>query len=236
MFSNITMAYMKRNKFIIENGAHDTDVLIIVLSGSFSMQLNTGERVVEKNSCVFFRKGQTFKRKTIEPIEILYITFYIRDHTYFPECTRPLNLPVERIQQNLNLLKGDSKNIKHVVTDLILNDFYHLKGEESSTVNKITDYIKAHLIDEIVLKDLADKFHLSPSGLIYVFKKFLGTTPKEYVINLRLEKSVQLLLNTDMPISKISDLCGYQNPYYFSNAFKKAKALSPTEYRKKYTV
>ena len=84
------------------------------------------------------------------------------------------------------------------------------------------------------MDELASRVYLSHTGLIWKFKQELGTTPSQYLILLRLRHAKQLLLNPPYSITEIAELCGYANPFYFANAFRKHVGMSPTEFRKYY--
>ena len=54
----------------------------------------------------------------------------------------------------------------------------------------------------------------------------------QYIISKRLYEAEILLQNTDYNVTEIAEIIGYDNPLYFSRIFKKAKGISPSEYRK----
>jgi AraC-like DNA-binding protein len=60
----------------------------------------------------------------------------------------------------------------------------------------------------------------------------MGMSPKEYIIKLRLDRSMELLQCTDLSVGEISDIVGYQDPLYFSKLFKRKLGVSPAAYRK----
>ena len=74
---------------------------------------------------------------------------------------------------------------------------------------------------------------MSTSWFIRNFKKYMGVTPMQYVLSLRMSNAESLLEMTDYNVTEISSIVGYENPLYFSRMFKKQRGLSPSEYRKK---
>jgi transcriptional regulator GlxA family with amidase domain len=60
----------------------------------------------------------------------------------------------------------------------------------------------------------------------------MGKTPSEYIRELRLARACDLLLTTNMPISLVGNLSGYNDQYFFSKIFKKHIGVSPQKYRK----
>jgi len=61
----------------------------------------------------------------------------------------------------------------------------------------------------------------------------MGCTPSEFLIQIRMRHAKHLLLQGKKRINEIAILCGYNNAYYFSNAFKKVYHVPPSKYREK---
>ena len=85
---------------------------------------------------------------------------------------------------------------------------------------------------DITLDEIADMLHLNPSYFSKKFKAVNGFGFKEYLNTIRINRSEQLLLETDMSITEIALECGYDNSNYFGDAFKHLNHLSPTQFRK----
>lgn len=64
------------------------------------------------------------------------------------------------------------------------------------------------------------------------FKHVTGISPGQYLLNLKIEKTSQLLLETSMTIAEIASRAGFESEFYFSRIFKKKTGVSPGEYRK----
>ena len=81
------------------------------------------------------------------------------------------------------------------------------------------------------MDQLAELVHLSHVGLLWKFKHSTGTTLTEYLTGLRMKYAKELLLAGNLSVSQVADLCGYSNPYYFSNVFHNHFGVSPSKYR-----
>lgn len=103
----------------------------------------------------------------------------------------------------------------------------------NKTVDQVIRYINYNLNYGVTLRDISDAFHLSEEYLCRLFKKHTGTTIKQFILNLRIEKTKDLLRNTDRSIESIAVSlgCGQE---YLSRLFKKHTGMSLLEYRKKY--
>ena len=95
------------------------------------------------------------------------------------------------------------------------------------------DYIDCHYTERIKINELADYIGVNRSYLTSSFKKSIGCSPQEYLVNLRMEKAKSLLRKTDMPINSIANAVGYADQLAFSKIFKQRYGVSPKTYRDK---
>ena len=99
-------------------------------------------------------------------------------------------------------------------------------------VRHAMEYISHHYQEKVKINELADYIGVNRSYLTSSFKKAVGCSPQEYLVNLRMEKAKNLLKNTDMPINAVAAAVGYQDQLAFSKIFKQNFTVSPKEYRK----
>lgn len=90
----------------------------------------------------------------------------------------------------------------------------------------------ARFDEDIDLQVLARELGLSYSSFRRRFKAATGSSPRQYHLQIRLNRSKALLTGTNQPISLIADRVGFSSVYYFSRFFKKALHMSPGEYRR----
>jgi len=91
----------------------------------------------------------------------------------------------------------------------------------------LQNYAKSH-----TLASLATAMGRSSGHLSNCFKQVLDRGPIDCLIRLRMQKACKLLAETKLPLRMIASAIGYQDAYYFSNAFKKYMGISPQKYRK----
>ena len=103
----------------------------------------------------------------------------------------------------------------------------------NSLVNKAILYIEKNYNYELSLEIIADELHISKSHLSYLFIKNTGLKITQFINNVRIRESKNLLKNSNYSLSYISHICGFNNQNYFSTLFKKYENLTPLEYRKK---
>ena len=106
------------------------------------------------------------------------------------------------------------------------------KGDEESYISKIVSLIKDNYENPVfTVNTISEKMHLSHSWLCALFKKKMGVTMQQYLIDTRLTKAKELVLNSEVNISTIAFLCGFNDTLYFSTVFKKTYGSSPINYR-----
>ncbi len=96
----------------------------------------------------------------------------------------------------------------------------------------VIDYIAEHFEEKIYVDSLAEIITVSNDYFIKMFKDSIGKTPIDYINGLRINKAMQYLAETDMPMSDISDKIGFCNANYFHKIFKQYTDTSPLAYRK----
>jgi AraC-like DNA-binding protein len=92
----------------------------------------------------------------------------------------------------------------------------------------LESYIHEHYKEEITIAQMAELVQLSPNYVIRIFKEVIKQTPMEYVHQVRISIARDLLLNSDMNISEVSDHLGFCDPTYFNRVFKKVLGIPPS--------
>ncbi len=97
---------------------------------------------------------------------------------------------------------------------------------------KILDYLNTHYAEDITLDVLSKFFFIPKPTLTYNFKKFIGRSPIDFLVDVRLTKAKQMLVATKKGLEEIAYLNGFSSANYFGLIFKKREGLSPLNYRK----
>ena len=103
---------------------------------------------------------------------------------------------------------------------------------KSKNICLAVEYINAHYAEQLSLEQVAAQVYLNPDYFSRVFKIETGQTFINYLTDVRLQHSVQLLENTALRVQTIAQQVGYYNASYFSTTFKKKYGVSPYEYRR----
>jgi two-component system response regulator YesN len=136
----------------------------------------------------------------------------------------------------LNVLKINNKDELRTefivyLSDLALEIQNQRKGDIYGVIPMVIEYLNKNYYHNISLNDVAKNVNLSYNYLSKVFKDELGKSFVDYLTELRIEKSMKLLANENISIKEICQKNGYNDPNYYSKAFKKITGMTPTEYR-----
>lgn len=103
---------------------------------------------------------------------------------------------------------------------------------ENELLNAITLYINNHINIQLTIEDICHQFSVSRSSLQKLFKSNIGIPPKQYIGDLKLEKSKLMIKENIYTISEISDELGFTSIHYFSRKFKNHYGITPSDYAK----
>lgn len=106
------------------------------------------------------------------------------------------------------------------------------KTDTNPIIKKVCDYVEQNLSKDISLEMAADFAGVSSFYLSKLFKEEKGETFINFVSDKRLEKSCELLAETELSIKEITAQVGYNDQNYYSRIFKSKYGFSPKEYRK----
>ena len=93
-------------------------------------------------------------------------------------------------------------------------------------------YIEQHFAQSLSLDALAKSAHVSKSECLRCFKAALQTAPYQYLMEYRLSKAAELLLDSDAPVGEIASRVGFSQASHFGKYFRKKTGISPSAYRK----
>lgn len=109
-------------------------------------------------------------------------------------------------------------------------------NDNTYRVKPLINYIKENYRSVCSLQELSDLAGISQYHLIRIFKNSIGKTPYDYLLEIKMEKAMELLAKRKMPIIDICNECGFNNLSHFNRMFKKKTGLTPTEYREIFLI
>lgn len=103
---------------------------------------------------------------------------------------------------------------------------------QNSPAYKIISYIKQNYEMKISVEDIAQHIHMNASYISTIFKKEMGVSISEYILNYRLSVAKNLLISSpESPISEIAHFTGFYDSAHFSKCFKRSFGITAKQYR-----
>jgi AraC-like DNA-binding protein len=122
----------------------------------------------------------------------------------------------------------------NMLTEIMLTLPDYDSGEVPRKIKDIRDYIQENFAESIHLEALSERFFISKYYLCHEFKRYIGLSPNEYLITVRVNRAKGLLQSTELRVSEIGEITGFASLNHFFYTFKKHEEISPSEYRKQW--
>jgi AraC-like DNA-binding protein len=103
--------------------------------------------------------------------------------------------------------------------------------EINSSLSASIDFIKKNIQENINLKDLSEKACMSTTSFYRYFKRELGMSPIEYILNEKIKHAKKLLKNPKIHVNEVSYATGFEDCNYFIRLFKKYEGVTPKQYQ-----
>ena len=97
----------------------------------------------------------------------------------------------------------------------------------------ILQYIDKHYTEKIQIAELSKIIHVCDDRMIRLFKEVTGETPVEYILNLRVEHALKLLMEDNLSIAEIAEKTGFGSATYMTRVFKQKLGITPGKYKQK---
>lgn len=99
-------------------------------------------------------------------------------------------------------------------------------------LRKVLNIIEHNYQGSLTLESLSRQVSIDKFYLTKQFKKFIGQSLYEYIINFRINKAKEFLKDTSLSINEIAEFVGFESPSHFIKTFKKSEAITPLRFRK----
>lgn len=209
--------------------------LSLCISGQIAYSMNGKTHISNQTNAVLLPRGGYYsilgQKEGLFPL----INFQC-DNLNCPDIiVYPLDDPQNCIKQFENLKSLFLNNNSRLE---IMSAFYTLLAEISSDhsnkhnpLHFVIQYIQENVANTGLSNEiLAAEMGISEIYLRKLFTAHLKTTPKQYVLEVRIRKAKQMLADTSFTVTKIAEECGFSSLYHFCRAFKIKTGMTPTEY------
>lgn len=100
-------------------------------------------------------------------------------------------------------------------------------------MQKMIGFIQEHYAEDVSLQDIANAASISRSEASRCFQSYLHTSPVNYLLKYRVERSMQLLRDGNMTVEAVALECGFSSSAYFCKLFRSHTGMTPKQYRSK---
>lgn len=122
-----------------------------------------------------------------------------------------------------------------IVSQIICEAMLALREEsepiDTVRIRRVLEYIHEDPCRPLPLEALLQRAGVRKTAFLQSFRRVTGTTPLQYIQNLRLEYACDLLIETDLPVAQAAERCGFSDPFYFSRCFRKRYGVGPRQWR-----
>lgn len=150
-----------------------------------------------------------------------------------------LVIPTDNIQQLIKDFEAFNNLFLHNKSKFkIYSAFYEMldkvfaaESQKHPLLQSAISFIEDNISDlQLSNVTLANHVNISEVYLRKLFLRYIGATPKQYILDLRIQKAKHLLAETILSVTAVSAECGFSNLYHFCRIFKQKTGLTPTEY------
>jgi len=133
-------------------------------------------------------------------------------------------------KREIYYIERSSALLKDAVIDMLQSALF-TSQTVLNIIEKVIKHIQTNYALNISNTDIADIVNYHPYHLNRLMIKYTGFTLHQYLLNVRLEKAKEYLLNTTYSVSVIAEKCGFYSPGHFSSTFNRVCGCSPKSFR-----
>ena len=233
------------------NGTNDYLFLLVLSPMEF---LFTKEQKIEAatGACILFPPGTYQNYRAKKDFFNSYVHFSCPDgfvsgyslpenQLFYPEFTDEINWLLKQLHQEFVTKLTGSEELSDLYIRQLLILLHRYNHNENIPVLQQKDLylemsnLRVQMIDscekEWRMDDFCEILNMGKSQFYKYYREFFNCSPKEELINARLQKATYLISNEAMSMKEAAFASGFQNITHFNRIFKKYYACSPSEYR-----
>ena len=220
-----------------------TNSAVYYVEGRMNLLVRGQRKTYSTGDLLFFPREAKYTISYEETTTLYGVNFNI--HNEDGEEIIPFEIPTilaqnmqdtmtkEQFQNCLNLYRTSTNRIalKAEVFSLLSSVIvaYTTKNTPSG-IQPAIDTIRNSIHDELRIADLASACGMSESTFRREFHRYAGVSPKQYILERKINKAKQMLRSGCYPIKEICMILGFFDDAYFSKIFKKSTGMTPMQY------
>ena len=205
--------------------------------GKITYEIGGKQAVSDECHAIILPKGRNYSlygnKSGIFPV----INFDCKEHL----CDEVISLPIKNSDtyikdfEKMKALSLFEENRAKMMS--VFYNILHRLSTESSVHNVILPairYIESNYQNpKLSNAELAEKCNISEVYFRKIFTEAYKTTPKQFIVDIRISKAKQLLSDGFLNVGAVAEKCGFSNQYHFCRLFKEKTGFTPTEYMKR---
>lgn len=236
---------MKRNQISSKSSTpRNYDSISIRLNGRGFFETDKRKFLVKKGDLLYIPKNAHYNQSTSGEtvIAVHFINYTFSKNSKIEKITVDNNEYVDNALKNMyDVWKEKKQGYRYKCVSLLYELLYFLNCQEYNKkidapnydlkIKEAVDYIHRNFRSEqIEVSHLADMCLVSQTYFRKLFKNFYSASPKQYIINLRLETAIQLLQSQLYSVNEVCEKSGFTDVKYFSKLFKSRYGCSPKSF------
>lgn len=211
--------------------------LTFVIKGKLDYVVNGKPYTINQGDAIYVCSGSIRKRETAEICDYISFNFYRKLEMDMPvalqNCINEEMLSIfdacDKIYSKYNDWFDKIDLLRKTLIELILSSIE--EKNENPIISTTIKYIRKNLSQKITLQQLAKEVSYSPNYLDAMFKKTVGLSLINYIINERINYAKRLIDEGILSLKDIAETVGINDYNYFCRIFKKVSNQSPSSYR-----
>lgn len=241
----IKNSMLQTHRKIRVNG-RKSDAFVYVLSGSCAYTTEKGSFTVRENQVLYLSNQAVYTMELqTDNYEFIYVDFLAEEREERYDCfVLSVGNEVESAFYKLYRAyrRGEMEN--HLTCMRYLYGIYeqlrkssasvYLQGTLRDKIAEVKEYIEEHYGDTALsVASLSERFGMSEVYLRKTFRAVYKTSPKKYMVSIRLKKAINWMQYSFLSLEECAKLCGFSCVQYFNKAFKDATGETPAVYRRR---
>ena len=156
--------------------------------------------------------------------------------TAFPMSVYAMDRYLEQLERETAVRDAASADQIFFLTGQLIVELhrrYHRAKADNTPLQRL-QRVREEMLQQLkhpwTLGELAQRCGYSPSRFSALYRHFFGSSPKQELLQARIDQAAKLLRYTNTPVTDIAAECGFQSIYYFSKYFMAARGVAPSVY------
>lgn len=248
LFSNITVTEIERPYIVYFRKDHSVQMkdrqwfgIAFCTSGQLTYTMGDKQIVSRPGSAILLPMGGTYHIHGDKEGYFPLINFRCEGLPIKEIITIPLSNPKSCIRdfdtlRNLYLLGDNRLKIFGIFYEL-LSKLSLLHSSVPSPLRSAITFLEENLTDPNLTNiEIATHAGISEVYLRKLFAQHYNTTPKQYILELRIQKAILLLTEYPASVTEVAEKCGFSSVYHFSRVFKNRTGIQPSQYSLQHSV